>query len=164
MKRGNFKWMHPAAGRYAYNIHSQNGEDGIIKKLFEILEIDHGYVCEFGACDGTYLSNTYNIYKNNSRFIPVLIEPDVKQFNDLQTSLADIKHKVALNLFVSPEKHSDHCLDKIFDRLDLKDFYEKFRLLSIDVDSCDYEIWQSLENYRPTVVVIEINSEYPPDQ
>ena len=164
MKVRQSNWMNGSAPLYAYNVHSQNGEDGIVKKLFEVLDIDHGYVCEFGACDGIYLSNTYNIYKNNSRFIPVLIEPDAKQFNEMQTNLADIKHKIALNLFVSPERQSDNSLDEIFDRLNLKDFHEKFRLLSIDVDSCDYEIWQSLENYRPTVVIIEINSEYPPDQ
>ena len=161
MKVRQSNWMNGSAPLYAYNVHSQNGEDGIVKKLFEVLDIDHGYVCEFGACDGIYLSNTYNIYKNNSRFIPVLIEPDAKQFNEMQTNLADIKHKIALNLFVSPERQSDNSLDEIFDRLNLKDFHEKFRLLSIDVDSCDYEIWQSLENYRPTVVIIEINSEYP---
>ena len=164
MKRDNFNFLHPAAARYAYNVHSQNGEDGIIKKLFEVLSIDHGYVCEFGACDAIHLSNTHNIYKNNGRFIPVLMEPDVNQYNEMQKNLANIEHKIMLNLFVSPERQSNNCLDKIFDRLNLKDFHEKFRFLSIDIDSCDYEIWQSLENYRPKVVMIEINSAYPPDQ
>ena len=37
-----------------------------------------------------------------------------------------------------------------------------FDLLVVDVDGCDYWIWKRLENYRPRVVVIEINSTMPP--
>ena len=34
---------------YAKNIYSQNGEDGIISELLKRLEINNGWVCEFGA-------------------------------------------------------------------------------------------------------------------
>ena len=148
---------------YANNVHSQNGEDGIIKKIFEVLDINDGFVCEFGACDGIHLSNTHNIYKNNDKFIPILIEPEKDQFEQMKVSLANIKNKITLNVSVSPDKKKDNCLDKILDNLNRKDLLTKFRLLSIDVDSCDYEIWDSLETYRPTVVIIEVNSSYPPE-
>ena len=36
---------------YAKNIYSQNGEDGIISELLKRLEINNGWVCEFGAQD-----------------------------------------------------------------------------------------------------------------
>jgi len=61
-------------GRFRRNVHSQNGEDGILEKLFEVLKITDGYVAEVGAWDGIELSNTYNIFKNNENFIPILIE------------------------------------------------------------------------------------------
>ena len=32
----------------ANNIHSQNGEDGVLAKIFEILKISSGYFVEFG--------------------------------------------------------------------------------------------------------------------
>jgi hypothetical protein len=35
-------------------------------------------------------------------------------------------------------------------------------LLSIDVDGADYWIWESIENYRPRVLVIEYNSALDP--
>jgi hypothetical protein len=38
----------------------------------------------------------------------------------------------------------------------------EFELLSIDIDSWDYHIWSSLERYQPKVVIIEINSSFPP--
>ena len=35
-------------------------------------------------------------------------------------------------------------------------------MLSIDIDSFDLEVWESLNIYNPKIVVIEINSSYPP--
>jgi hypothetical protein len=37
-----------------------------------------------------------------------------------------------------------------------------FGLLSIDIDSFDYDIWKGMELYRPAVVVIEIDSSTAP--
>lgn len=46
---------------YSSNIYSQNGEDGIIKELLKCVNINNGWVCEFGAWDCIYLSNTFNL-------------------------------------------------------------------------------------------------------
>jgi hypothetical protein len=37
-----------------------------------------------------------------------------------------------------------------------------FDLLSIDIDSYDADVWESLENYFPKIVIIEFNSSVPP--
>jgi len=37
-----------------------------------------------------------------------------------------------------------------------------FEVLSIDIDSYDCDVWQSLTNYEPKIVIIEINSSAPP--
>ncbi len=42
---------------YAKNYITQNGEDGIIEKLFHDLGIEGGSVVEFGAWDGVFISN-----------------------------------------------------------------------------------------------------------
>ena len=49
---------------YCDNIYSQNGEDGIIRQLFNELNIKSGYLCEFGAHDGVSSSNSLNILEN----------------------------------------------------------------------------------------------------
>ena len=60
--------------RFCYNVYSQNGEDGVINALLAIFRIRHGWVCEFGAWDGRYLSNTFNLVENG--FSGVFIEGD----------------------------------------------------------------------------------------
>ena len=49
--------------KYAKNLYSQNGEDGIIEKILDDLDIKKGIVIEFGAWDGIYISNIYNLWK-----------------------------------------------------------------------------------------------------
>ena len=68
--------------KYAKNIFSQNGDDGIIEKIFEHLKINDGVVVEFGAWDGIYLSNVYNLWKNKN-FSALLIESDEGKANEM---------------------------------------------------------------------------------
>ncbi len=42
-------------------------------------------------------------------------------------------------------------------------FPTEFDVLSIDIDGADYFIWESLENFKPRIVVIEFNPTVPND-
>jgi hypothetical protein len=46
---------------FKQNIHSQNGEDGIIAEIVKRLNIVNGIACEFGSADGWWLSNIRNL-------------------------------------------------------------------------------------------------------
>ena len=48
---------------FSKSIFSQSGEDGILEKLFDVLNIKNGWCCEFGAGDGFNISNTLNLRK-----------------------------------------------------------------------------------------------------
>ena len=41
---------------------------------------------------------------------------------------------------------------------------EDMDILSIDIDSYDYWVWQAVEGYRPRIVVIEYNASFGPDR
>ena len=70
--------------KYRKNYFSQNGEDGIIEKLLDQLNLKQNlFVCEFGAWDGIYLSNTFNLVtKYNATAL--MIEGDDERYKDLE--------------------------------------------------------------------------------
>ena len=50
-------------------------------------------------------------------------------------------------------------MDNLLEKTNLP---KDFEILSIDIDSYDLEVWESLVFYKPKIVIIEINSSYPP--
>lgn len=145
--------------KYAYNVFSQNGEDGIITRILELLHITPTHVCEFGACDGILLSNTFLFVKRYD-CKAVYIEGNPEFFKRLQVTASKYTSIVPVHAMVSVDSTSSHSLDNI---LTANDMPTNFDILSIDVDSNDYQIWQSMTRFKPKIVVIEINSSFPPD-
>ena len=85
--------------KYKKDIYSQNGEDGIIEELLKRLDINSGWVCEFGAWDGIHLSNTYNLVKQN--FNAVYIEGDKEKYTDLLKTVENHKNIIINNTHTS---------------------------------------------------------------
>lgn len=142
--------------KYKNNVYSQNGEDGIVEELFKRLNINTGWVCEFGAWDGIHLSNTFNLIKKG--FNGVLIESNKQKYKDLIKTADKYSNITPINSMVG-YLEKDTLLDNILKKTDIP---KDFDLLSIDVDSCDYFIWDSLTQYNPKIVIIEINSSVDP--
>ncbi len=145
---------------YSFNRFSQNGEDGIIEELIRRLKLDEqkeNWCVEFGAWDGIYLSNTFNLVLHG--WNAIYIEGDHKRFKDLLKTSKKHKNILPLNAYVSRERESKSSLDNLLKEFKLP---KNFDLISIDIDSFDLEVWESLKNYIPKIVVIEINSSYPP--
>ena len=67
---------------HAANVHSQAGEDGVLAKVLEIIGASTKWCVEFGAWDGKYLSNTYNLIESQG-FSAVMIEGSEKRHGDL---------------------------------------------------------------------------------
>jgi hypothetical protein len=143
------------------NIHSQNGEDGVIAELVERLGLignSARWCVEFGAWDGIHLSNTFALVETRG-WNAVYIEADEARFVDLQATAARHPRIRPVRAFVSGNRGDPCSLEAI---LDLAGIPKDFDLLSIDIDSHDLDVWESLEGYRPGIVVIEINSTFEP--
>lgn len=138
--------------QYNKNIYSQNGEDGIIEELLNRLNIKDGWVCEFGAWDGIYLSNTFNLITKG--FKGVFIEGDQNKYIDLLETVNKYPNITPINAYVEHD-NSQNSLDNLLAKTPIP--YD-FDILSIDIDSYDYQVWESLKNYKPKIVIIEINS------
>jgi hypothetical protein len=155
-KLSSFKVDNPLV-KYAYDISSQSGEDGIIQKIFEVIKPDHFYCVELGGWDGKYLSNCYNLIEN-IRWSGCFIEANESKFTELiKTHGANPKVK-CINKFVDFE--GINSLDNILLSIGAP---KNFDLLSIDVDGIDFFIWESLQFHLPNVIVIEFNPTVPND-
>ena len=92
----------------------------------------------------------------NKGWSGVLIEANKKKFRELQKTYLDVSKAVLINEFVNIS--GQNTLDEILSKTAIP---KEFDFLSIDIDSTDYHIWESLEIYRPKLVVIEFNPSIP---
>jgi len=98
--------------KYRRRVYSQSGEDGILEKLFESLNIKEGWFCEFGAGDGNNISNT-KIFREKG-WSGVLIEGDTDRFNKMNKAKEIISNK---NIHLIKEYISCESGEKIDDLL-----------------------------------------------
>lgn len=134
-------------------VFSQFGEDGVIEKIFEIIEPTHKYVVEFGAHDGITNSNARNLVLNHG-WGGFLIEGGPARAKKLHVAYSDYPAVKTLEAWVYPGNieilFEDYGVPKDLD------------LLVIDIDSNDYYIWNVIHQFRPKVVMIEANPHFPP--
>lgn len=147
---------------YHRDVCSQNGEDGVVEEIRRRLNIEDGWVCEFGAWDGRHLSNTFLLVRDR-RFKAVYIEGDVTKYAALLNTVKQHPTITPICAMVLPEHQDDGntTLDTLLKRTAIP---IEFFLLSIDIDSSDYQVWKSVEQYKPLVVVVEINSSVHPHE
>lgn len=104
------------------------------------------------------MSNTFNLVKN-ANWKAVYIEGNPEYFDQLLKTCVDYSLITPVLRMVSSAPLSPDNLDSILSDTSLP---ADFMLLSIDIDSYDLAIWASLKNYRPKIVVIEVNSHILP--
>jgi hypothetical protein len=141
----------------ARSVASQNGEDGIIEKMLEVIGEGDKWCVEFGSWDGKRFSNTNNLIINKD-YSAVLIEGDEERYRELLKTYESNQKVISKNAFVGFEK--DDSLDVILGSTEIP---EDFDLLSIDIDGNDYHVWEAVRSYRPKSVVIEFNPTIPPE-
>lgn len=139
---------------YANNVHSQFGEDGIISKILETLPLRDKWCVEFGAWDGRFLSNTCRLIEED-KYSAVLIEGDIEKCKELKNNFRKFPNVIAVQRFVGFDN------DRLDDILETTPIPNDFDFLSIDIDGCDYHIWESLKSHRPKIVCIEYNPTIP---
>jgi hypothetical protein len=129
---------------YSRNVTSQYGEDGMIAKILELIGVKNKWSVEFGAWDGKYLPNTWDLI-NNQGWSAVLIEGEEKRANRLSELHAARAGEVFVqNAFVGWE--GPQRLDAL---LASSPVPRDFDLLSIDIDGNDWHVWAGLKDYRP---------------
>ncbi len=137
-----------------YNNQSQDGEDGIIEKLIELEGIDKGFFCEFGAWDGRYLSNCYNLIKKG--WSGCFIEGDSLRYKNLLKNVPQ-SEIIKINAWVTAA--GENSLDNLLQRHKVS----YVDLLSIDIDGDDLLVWKGVKKFVPKIVIVEYNPTIPSD-
>jgi hypothetical protein len=143
--------------KYSKNVYTQNGEDGILEKILDELNLNSGNVVEFGAWDGIYLSNVYRLWKHGN-FKGILIESDETRARNFKEPNGKAK---MFNYLISPEKLDVDSIDNVLDKIGIEG---EIVIMSIDIDSCDYYVMESMEKYKPAIIIIETSNSYGPDE
>lgn len=117
--------------------YSQNGEDGIIKTIFDKIGTTNKFCVEFGI--EPVEGNTIYLKKKNWNCLWMDGKGD---------------GKIIKNEFINAEN-----VNVLFKKYNVP---KEFDLLSIDIDSNDYWVWKAVGNYSPRVVIMEYNATIPP--
>ncbi len=141
--------------KYRKDYYSLSGEDGIIEEILRRLKINKGWFVEFGAWDGKKCSNSFHLLEKGWEGID--IEGDLERFNDLKETAREFKKLHIQQRFVTSE--GEDVLDNILRNYPIP---KDFELLSIDVDSNDYQQWDAIKEYMPKIVIMEVNSRIMP--
>lgn len=126
-------------------IYSQYGEEGILEYLIKSLKLDNLHCCEFGMTRKIN-SNTFYFVENFDCY-GVYIDNNIERLKTLQRENTTL-------ICTTVEVNGKNRLDKLLSNTILP---KDFDILSIDIDGKDYLVWQSLADYSPKIVVIEIN-------
>jgi hypothetical protein len=139
--------------QHRFDVFSQNGEDGIIERIFESIGTRSRVCCEFGAWDGIHLSNCRNLVMHGWK--AVMIEGDSKKHEELAENYKDNNLVICVNKYVDSESCTVGSILRGCNQQSL-DF------LSIDIDGLDYEILETLD-VTPSLICIEVNAGHSPD-
>lgn len=137
------------------SVFSNKGEDGVIEKIFSIIEPTTQHSVEFGAGNGIRASNTRNMIINEG-WSSLQIEGDGPRAREMKANFKAFPKVTAVEAWVWPGN-----IEILFEENGVP---RDFDFLVIDIDSNDYYIWRAIQSFRPKVVMIEVNSKYPPPE
>ena len=142
---------------YRSNYTSQNGEDGIVQRLLELLP-DTPKVClEVGAYDGKSMSNTYRLW-HECGWKAILIEASIEGFVQLEANIAGFANAVALYRMIAP--NGENSLQNLVKSSKVE---PHLGVLSLDIDANELDIFEGLDGLLVDIVIVEFNYDVPSD-
>jgi hypothetical protein len=147
----------PSINEFEFSVYSQNGEDGVILSLLSMINVDEHYVVEIGTGDGREC-NSANLTLNFG-WRGCLFEANDESANSARSYFAGCLGKNSdrvrvFNALVSPEN-----INRLLSNAEIP---TQADVLSIDIDSYDYWVWEAIDTIIPKLVVIEYNASFGP--
>ncbi len=134
---------------YEFKIFSQWGEDGIIQFLISNLAIKNKTFIEFG---------TEDFFEGNCRFLLMkdhwegfVIDGSPRNIRRLQSSYFYWRYPLT-------SKAAFITRENINSILGLAGFDKELGILSVDIDGVDYYVLSEMENWKPSILIVEYNA------
>jgi len=140
---------------YEFKVFSQWGEDGIIQFLIANLAIKNRTFIEFGVEDFFEANCRFLLMKDNwSGFV---LDGSARNIERLQSSYFYWRYALhSRAAFVTRENIGALLEESGFDK--------DLGILSIDVDGVDYHILGALQNWTPSILIVEYNAVFGLDR
>lgn len=130
--------------------YSQLGQDAIIIEILNRIGISNGFFIEVGAWDGIRLSNCRELFING--WSGLFIEANGEFYEKLASNYAAYPNIFTYHSYIRPDERDGETIVSILRKLSIDP--EKVNVLCIDIDSLDYEIFNTL-SFSPDVVLVE---------
>lgn len=142
----------PGLAGFELKVFSQNGEDGVLAEIYNRIGTDSRVFVEFGVGPGregncVLLADVYG-------WSGLFMEGSAQHFEALEYKYAGVDRVMTRHEIVTAQNIESLLRDA--------NIPSSFDLLSIDIDSNDYWVWQAISAYRPRVVVCEFNGAIDP--
>jgi hypothetical protein len=145
----------PPLATYEFSCYSQNGEDGIILHLLSKAGAVNRTIVEIGTEDARECNSANLLF--NFGWTACLFEADVEWARRAREYVAEMHaddRAQVINATVTPDN-----VNTLFNDAGVP---HEPDILSIDIDSFDYWVWEAIEGCRPRLVVIEYNASFGP--
>jgi len=136
--------------RWGSKTYSQGSEDGMIAEIFKRIGTTSKRFLEFGIEDGLECNSALLLLEG---WTGVWIEGSASLAKQAQSYFKGYPVEIAHSLVTV--ENADALISRLTGEVELD-------LLSIDIDSLDYWVWEAIRSVRPRVVVIEYNASFPP--
>jgi len=138
---------------YAFQVNSQNDEDGIIHEIFRRIDTSSRVFAEVGVGDGTENNTAFLLSQGWKGFWIDGSDAFLRTIN----ARRDLQNGCLRSCVSFVEKEN---IAALFEKLGVP---KNFDLLSLDIDQNTFYIWEALREFAPRVVVVEYNATIPPD-
>ncbi|STO97562.1 hypothetical protein [Helicobacter canis] len=143
---------------FEFSVYSQNGEDGILDLLIEVLELDSIHspypraFVEFGVQDYTESNTRYLLKKRN--FMGFIMDGSATHIESIKQDGIYWKHDLEAQCAFITKDNINTLIKQWLDSRKL----DNIAILSIDIDGVDYFVWEAIECVNPAIVVVEYNA------
>jgi predicted O-methyltransferase YrrM len=147
----------PPINAYEFSHYSQNGEDGLILHLLARVGVKYHYIVEVGTEDGREC-NSANLILNFG-WRACLVEAAEHWAVKARQYFADCK--VTDRIQILNAKATPENINELLRQAGVP---KDIDILSIDIDSHDYWLWEAIDHVNPRIIVIEYNASFGPSR